>query len=58
MKFYFQTPFEVKGWTPNLDNVPPMLLKNGDYKVTFSYFLGEEEIFSFIGFASIVNIYF
>lgn len=56
--FKFQTAFEVNGWEPKLDNVPPMLLKNGDYKVVFNYFAGPKEIYTLVGFGSIINIYF
>lgn len=56
--FWFQETYEINGWEPSLENVPAMLLKNGDYKVSYSFFLESKEIFQVLGYGSIINIYF
>lgn len=53
-----QVTFEITGWNPSLENVPPMLVKNGDYKFKLDYILDSEEIFGLVAYASVINIFF
>lgn len=55
---YFQEAFDFNGWQPSLEKLPPMLAKNGDYKVNLAFVAETMEIFALVGYVSVINIYF
>lgn len=58
MSDFLQGTYEVRGWAPSFQNVPTMLVKNGDYKIEMTYNLKDEVKYGARFFASVINIYF
>lgn len=54
----FQGTLEVRGWMPTMKKLPPLLLKNGDYKVEISYHKDGEIVYGLRYYASVINIHF
>ena len=51
-----QGVFSINGYAPSLQNIPLVLLQTGDYAGDVRYFKDKKMVFSFRGYASVIQI--